>query len=530
MGSDRARPAYVEEVDEFGRALQETRRSAQTPHTPHRTIKGARRATIDGDRDEIPRTTLRVEVPMKESLGIDSPKKSARPHDAQEIPGYPPLGVPSSSGRYDPSYFMGTQPCMMPPRPMMLPHRPRAPTVNAYPPPPGSYGAIPHGVYYGPPPSMPAFRPQTGPLAPGYPPPPPSPSFGGAPYGGYQIPMPKRDFAYHPPPVTSRPLASRFQSIEDPVVDPISRTSSAFGMRDAPRLAYIDSFDEEGYNSVSEVATGKKKHRRAGRGHDRSPLIRDDEEEDAGMAMPPPPPPGKAPRHGILRRTSDYHGHHYDQNDHHEARSSYQDAPRSRRPSVSYDLSHGGESVRLEPASSRRRRQSWYEKSGSTSSVGYEAKLQQASSYVEDATGPDSAPLTVETLKRQQKRQDSSSRSTKSSASRDESDFKKSVTTRTTRSASANDDENMTIKVTGSARVLVAGAQIECTDGGAIEIKRDKVPREIGERLCPDYGEARRAIEDQDRRSHYEKPPRSRISSQPYRHSSAYRESGGDYY
>lgn len=89
----------------------------------------------------------------------------------------------------------------------------------------------------------------------------------------------------------------------------------------------------------------------------------------------------------------------------------------------------------------------------------------------EEATKPHPIPPTTDNLKKAQRRQDGSSRSTKSSGSRDESDYKKSATTRTSRSGTGNNDENVTIKVTGTARIMIGDAPDFCTDGGEIEIR-----------------------------------------------------------
>jgi len=193
--------------------------------------------------------------------------------------------------------------------------------------------------------------------------------------------------------------------------------------------------------------------------------------------------------------------------------------------------------VRIEPANTGRRRQSWYEGASSGTGTGassaYEDKLNSAANYQEDVGGP-TVPLTAEVLRRQQRREAGSSRSTKSSASRDESDYKKSATTRTTRSGSGGDDENVTIKVTGQARVMVGGAQIDCTDGGAIEIKRNqRLGRTGSERSNSEFGDKYGDRRIEDRQSRVTRPSaRSRISSQSgesYTRRPQYPPMGGNY-
>ena len=115
-----------------------------------------------------------------------------------------------------------------------------------------------------------------------------------------------------------------------------------------------------------------------------------------------------------------------------------------------------------------------------------ESKLRLAESYQEDVMNPigPTVPLTAETLRRQQRRRGPGS--TYSSQSRDESDYKNSATTRTTRSMSNDDNEDVVIKVTGQAQVVVGDAQIDCNEGGEIETKRQI--RNSSERSSSEYG------------------------------------------
>ena len=314
--------------------------------------------------------------------------------------------------------------------------------------------------------------------------------------------------------MSARPLSSRFE--------PISRTTSAFGTRDTrdfnPQVladAYEAGYYDDGYASAAEGAGASIRKRESIRVPSR-PLSRMSKAAEDAAAMPPPP----AVRPGILRRRdsdmpypsppdlSDEYG-----------RPRYRDEdsiprrPSANRNSVSYDLGKDSERVRVETANNGRRRQSYYGQSTSTESSGYEDKVRQAASYQDDVGGP-SIPLTAEVLRRQQRRQAGSSRSTKSSGShsRDESDYRKSATTRTTRSGSGPDDENVTIKVTGQARVRVDGAEIDCIEGGQIEIKRQKSIRNGSERSNSEFGDRPRI--DDRRSSRGERPlGRSRMSS-----------------
>jgi hypothetical protein len=228
--------------------------------------------------------------------------------------------------------------------------------------------------------------------------------------------------------------------------------------------------------------------------------------------MPPPPRPG------ILRnRTTEYHPDTSSVPDPSPYPPTYREpssarrAPSSHRNSVSYDLGLETERVRVETANTSHRRQSYYGQSAATAPPsgggGWEDKAREAESYQEDVGGP-TIPLTAEALRR---RHAGSSRSTKSSGSRDESDYRKSATTRTTRSGSGEEND-FTIKVKGGqARVMVGGAQIDCTEGGEIEIKRQKSIRNGSERSNSEYGGTQRI---DDRRSRLDRPSgRSRKSS-----------------
>lgn len=243
------------------------------------------------------------------------------------------------------------------------------------------------------------------------------------------------------------------------------------------------------------------------------------------LSMPPPPrrPTAGRPGPGILRPSTDYPvglaaalpEPEYQPR---EGRAYREERPPRRssvnRLSGTYDYNDR----HVEAANSGRRRQSYYGQSatmgsGASGGSGWEDKAAQAASYQDGVSGSASAsavPLTADLLRRQQRRQGGSSRSTKSSGSRDESDYRQSATTRTTRSVSSPEDENVTIKVTGQARVVIDGAQIDCNDGGEIEIKREKSlkssqsTRGGSEWSNSEYGGGQRRIDD--RKSRVDKP------------------------
>lgn len=449
----------------------------------------------------------------RSSASTKSPSKShTRPPSSHGNKSFPKIAIPKSdhpshygiptTTRSTPvvSQYPTTQyPTMSQP----IPLRPRAVTAQTYPRPVSYHAAYTAAGYgTGPPLSASAYYQQPQLPTPSYPPPSPS-------YMRYAATPQQEYFA-------PRSLSQRLGD-----ADPISRTTSAYGSRDPPVYQQIQDAYEEGYISASEGPSARR------RSSIRVPSRKDslsrtsrkaevdyDRAAREALAMPPPPPPV---RPGILRnRTTEYHTDSTAPDPiYREARSSYREPSSTRRSSshrnsVSYDLGPENERVRVETANTGHRRQSYYGQSAATSTPtpasNWEEKIREAANYQEDVSGP-SVPLTAEALRR---RHAGSSRSTKSSGSRDESDYRKSATTRTTRSGSGEDGD-FTIKVKGGeARVMVGGAQIHCSDGGEIEIKRNQSDR-IGssERSYSQYGGR---IED--RKSRVDRPQgRSRMSS-----------------
>ncbi|CAG8962454.1 hypothetical protein HYFRA_00014184 [Hymenoscyphus fraxineus] len=242
--------------------------------------------------------------------------------------------------------------------------------------------------------------------------------------------------------------------------------------------------------------------------HDSYRDDRDERSEERSMIRDPSRPRRASTRRRKSMVTYELPDHHDHDEDHEPVR-----APRTRRSDSLRQPKHAYDDIVTDLAemdietanNSRRRRSSVYgtstthsEPKASTKQSDYEDKIRQAANYQEDVAGPN-IPLTAEVLKKQEKqrRKAGSSQSTKSSHSRDESDYKKSVTTRTTRSGSGDNDENLTIKLKGTTRLIVGGAQIEC-DGGEIEIKRQgtngrflnmEAPLEDNNRLMTDAAE-----------------------------------------
>ncbi|KAK1848134.1 hypothetical protein CCHR01_09250 [Colletotrichum chrysophilum] len=102
-------------------------------------------------------------------------------------------------------------------------------------------------------------------------------------------------------------------------------------------------------------------------------------------------------------------------------------------------------------------------------------RFQKPQSFRDSYDAGSVEPLTAETLKRSQRYHTSFS----SDGGRSERDYRQSASTRATR-GSVFDDEDFTIKVTGSAVLKIGGAEIQCQDGGEIKIKRDSSPGRSG--------------------------------------------------
>ncbi|KAI8962204.1 hypothetical protein F5Y11DRAFT_201005 [Daldinia sp. FL1419] len=157
---------------------------------------------------------------------------------------------------------------------------------------------------------------------------------------------------------------------------------------------------------------------------------------------------------------------------------------RQRRQSFDAESVFDLEPYDMEPAP-RGRRNSFYN---------FEDKVRDASRYQEDVSGGGGPPLTAEALRRV--KNDGSSRSTRSSASRDESDYKQSATTRTTRSN--NGDDDITIKLPMGAVIEVGNTKIHCKDGGDINIGRGNGTSRAGGSDPPasNYGDDRKSRAD----------------------------------
>ncbi|KAF7863050.1 hypothetical protein EAF04_007133 [Stromatinia cepivora] len=307
-------------------------------------------------------------------------------------------------------------------------------------------------------------------------------------------------------------------SYESSVEEPIRRTitSSIRVPSGLPSRTNSSAVSESNFSKADSTHSRESHYSEVESSYNKSKKSRARRDSEA---MPPPPLPSAKP---TLRRPKvempvyDDNLSQYSVEEYHEEPP--RPAQRPRRPSphrnsISYDVSdlpREAERFRVEAASKNKRRQSYYGQSTSASSTqastsgssGYDAKLSAAANYQEEVGGP-IIPLTAEALRKEQRRQaGGSSRSTKSSDSRDPSDYRGTQTTRTTRSGG---DDNVTIEVTGQAKVTVGGAEIHCEEGGKIQIHRTEKIRDGSQATASEYGQGQghgpKLIDDRDRRS-----------------------------
>lgn len=510
MGSDTKKPraACVEDYcDEDEKVVRGTKQSASTKtkskgERQHRTSTdkesnrnsgySSQMVTIGVEKSS-PSKSARVEVVKVKSVSTEkesrrratsgttprSPTKSSRPGLTRSNVTSPPklnTELPSRP-RTDPSYF-GISPSTA--------YTPASSSSTRSTRPMSYYEGMPMPI---PTPKSSVSRP---PLAPSAFYVPPSANMGvsypqASPTSSYMGYAPARaDPYYTPESPWPNPLAERFTR----GMDPISRTASAQAVRTLNDLSAFD-IDPERRNAVRRRAR---------------------EAEDM-----PPPAPVPIRRQSIARVVNSrdiYDGAiRYESR---PARASHREpspAPRAPRgPSANRNSTYGypGDqpNYRIE-SSNQARRSSYYE--GQRRSSDYEDKIREAAGYQEQVAGGPPVSLTAEALRKQQ-RTTASSRSTRSSGSRDESDFRRSATTRTTTSRFDADGENVTIKFKGDATISIAGAEIKCDDGAELNIVRSKGSiRNGSEKGGSEYGMV--PLDDRRSRDHHKSSNYSRSTS-----------------
>ncbi|CAK7210066.1 hypothetical protein SEUCBS140593_000702 [Sporothrix eucalyptigena] len=359
-------------------------------------------------------------------------------------------------------------------------------------PPPSAYGHPPPQQWQPPPPA-------------GYgmmgPPPPPMHPAG---------PPPFQREPFQPPPPPSnmagpRGLPGRF----------ISRPQTSMGHRQPPAVEYGHP---EGFDPTDDLSRdmGRLALSRRPGFDDGRPLRPMSARPMAGGPFAPPPPPPMMPRAPLepfqplpqsLPPPPPYQPQlSYDQNPFEAIDDGYPEygpmthVPRTRRGSIDPSLYERSYTEVARTGGSRRN--SYYGAPSASSS--FEDQLRMATSYQDEKSG--GMRLTAEML-HDADRRGPTSRSTRSSESRDESEWRQSATTRTTRSSN---EEDLTIRIKGNAMFRYGDAEMQCQDGTEINIRGPPSNRRIS---TTERGGGYAEIED--RRSRFDRPAiRSRAASQ----------------
>ncbi|KAK7953331.1 hypothetical protein PG988_014025 [Apiospora saccharicola] len=501
--------AMVEDVDEEGRIIDGSGHYARSnalspPGSPHRQQmntskkKSSRRRDpsmsppgydIESDLPSPPSRPSRRDSKTEKkrsSMGGSKGKtvvlkEEPRPRrpstrTAKTAPGAPPRGMSDEA-----SYYGIPSQTIIPSQ-----SRPRAATR-----PQSYYGTtrppLSHSAYYGGSPAMGTSFPP--------------PAWGGGPPG--MPPMgPPQMMAHSPlsgPPVdyftnNARPtdtLAARFSRQGE------ARPRSSLGFHGGPPPSAYEDYEQ---SQVMEVAAPPQRHGSLAR--------RPKKEKDDRARMPPPSRPQTtkpAQERLVFRPPLPRKSAHFVEDDvttdgegedgFYHAAPSRQDSyeygtavvpSRPRRTSIDSEDYEDGVFA-LEQTGHNRRHSSY-------NSI--EDKIKQASAYQQEVAQASPAPLTADALRRVKNGNAGTSRSSRSTQSRDESSYKQSATTRTTRSSSGDDD--ITIKVPDGAIVEVGNAKISCRRGGEINIGRGNGGSDRG--TVYDEDRKSRAIED-DRKS-----------------------------
>lgn len=356
----------------------------------------------------------------------------------------------------------------------------------------GSRPPLSGSAYYGHPP----LGPQ------GFPPPPfpPQPAWGPGgppPLAPLAIPPPPPPMHQHPPPQLPPPSPDFIRSNRE-----LSSRFERYDQRPQTASVYHQSplgYDPEPPRDIPRDRTVARRSSVSTRKANKDHNDRD--------RMPPPPPPrprSTAPERRVLRPPPPTPRKSVNFDDDLDDESDVFHNGPSRRASVEYGSSvlparrdsfsddsydDDVQIYRRESTASHRR-----------PSSNYEDKINNASRYQNDVNGGPGAPLTAETLKRV--KNDGSRGSTRSSESRDESDWKHSATTRTTRSPSVDPDD-ITIKLPEGAVVEVNGTRITCPGGGDVSLNNNR-SRAGSDRGTSVYGDDRKSRYEDDRKSRYE--------------------------
>ncbi|KAI0021854.1 hypothetical protein F4780DRAFT_778132 [Xylariomycetidae sp. FL0641] len=315
--------------------------------------------------------------------------------------------------------------------------------------------------------------------------------------GPHQNPFPP---PYPPQPWSAGPgpmpmLPHQSPMLPPPHAEPIQRDLSMRFSRPQSSMGFRQASNSHEYEAVPERTVARR----------HSTSKKPNKERDDRFKMPPPPRPKstRPPERVVLRPappprqpSATRKSVNFEELSSDDDESLYETS--SHRASLDYSYGHS-------PMTISRRRQSFVEESSAedsdyelpprprsrrNSTMALEDNLRNAAYYQNEVNTAPESQLTVDALKHVKT---GGSRSTRSSASRDESDYKHSATTRTTRSGSGDDD--ITIKVPMGAIVQVGNTKIHCKDGGDISVGRNGSSRG-GSEQATSYGDDRRSRSD----------------------------------
>ncbi|KAK0735450.1 hypothetical protein B0T21DRAFT_384307 [Apiosordaria backusii] len=469
----------IKQQPNTGRVRREkSRKSEGSPITPH-TDSDSTLPRRERDSTKKPSTHRDKSASASSKKALMTSRPSLKP--ARTAPAYPRKSE-------DAQYFGVNEPA---PAPAPAATRPRSKTTR------------PSSAYYGSSPSRPPLTHQNryysqtpGPqMNSGFAPPPPLPSapqWNGPPPPGPPPPAPMSapmQIPYPPPgssPVVmqgqgpeyfSRPLESRFGSY--------TRPQSAMGYRpqQPPAIEYGNEWEEPPVPSNKQLARRPSTNRRLSKV----------EAEDKRMMPPPPrrpqsarpptsggfqPPPPSTPisrrtLYDDLERTEDDLFNlspmgPADYSTGHSTNLAFRPKP-PRMSSGLADETYGDydyNPMPVEPYGRHMRRSSYFGEQSASSGSAYEDQVRLATRYQEELMGGSPLPLTAETLAKAR-----NGGSSRSSGSRDESDYRQSHTTRTTHTSAH--DEDFTIRVKGNTTLKIGGAEMECHDGAEINITKN---------------------------------------------------------
>ncbi|CAK7566583.1 MAG: hypothetical protein SEPTF4163_004530 [Sporothrix epigloea] len=548
--SKSSKVAYMQEEDDKGNIREGVVYAASTAPNPSKTRMNISRkksrqgesptgANLHTDSDSTAHPSRHEPHPSRSSRSHRDrpvqPEDSPGSYATHSMPRHsPPVIETSSHPRHQPR---GNRPTYYGAGPSFITSAAARPRSKTAAPRPNNYYALPcppvsnqryHSMMHYPPPLMPSHMPPSPAFAPS---PlqhwqqPPTPGYGmmGPPlppmHPGGQHP-PSRGFQPPPPPPLPLPLPTNSFG-GDPRVHPsrfgISRSQTSMGHRPPPSIEYGRSGK---YDTADELS---HKMRRLSMSH--RPGI----EDGWPRGMPPPmrttsarpmaaapfnapplppyshrpmsdqsiepfqplPSPSPRPKSALQPRHFRDDENPFDVDPYREY-GPVTHVPRSRHDSMDSSL-HESRPYTEVARTTRSRRNSLYGDHSDVSS-NMEDQLRLATSYQDERSG--GLRLTAEVL-HEAGRRGPQSRSTRSSESRDESDWLPSATTRTTRSSNEDD---LTIRVRGNAVFKYRDAEMQCQDGTEIQFRGPPNNRRFSTTETGHYPEI------EDSRSRFDRP------------------------